>query len=123
VLLREADLAIGLIRRAAAWFTDHRDAEQVIHALPTLIGQRIVAIALGYGDVNDHDVLRRDPVLALFSDRLKAKRKDGARLAGKSTINRLEHAPRDGCSRGAGGLYGGPLLGQAPSQLSAFFPR
>jgi hypothetical protein len=64
-----------------------------------LIGQRIVAIALGYGDVNDHDVLRRDPVLALLSDRLKAKRKDGARLAGKSTINRLEHAPRDGCSR------------------------
>ena len=39
--------------------------------------------------------LRRDPVLALFSDRLEPKRKDCAPLAGKSTINRLEHAPRD----------------------------
>src|SRR5512132_3180796 len=60
VLLREADRAIGLIERVAACFTDHRDADQVIHALPTLIGQRIVAIALGYEDVNDHDTLRRD---------------------------------------------------------------
>ena len=58
VLLRETDRAIGLIERVAACFTDHRDAEQVIHALPTLIGQRIVAIALGYEDVNDHDGLR-----------------------------------------------------------------
>jgi Transposase DDE domain group 1 len=99
VLLREADRAIGLIERVAACFIDHRDAEQVIHALPTLIGQRIVAIALGYEDVNDHDTLRFDPVLALFSDRLEAKRKDCAPLAGKSTINRLEHAPRDGGER------------------------
>ena len=60
--------AIGLIERVAACFTDHREAEQVVHALPTLIGQRIVAIALGYEDINDHDALRRDPVLALFSD-------------------------------------------------------
>jgi hypothetical protein len=99
VLLREADRAIGLIERVAACFTDHRDADQVIHALPTLIGQRIVAIALGYEDVNDHDTLRRDPVLALFSDRLEPKRKDCAPLAGKSTVNRLEHAPRDGGGR------------------------
>jgi hypothetical protein len=99
VLLREADRAIGLIERVAACFTDHREAEQVVHALPTLIGQRIVAIALGYEDINDHDALRRDPVLALFSDQLEAKRKDCAPLAGKSTINRLEHAPREGGDR------------------------
>src|SRR5512134_3043913 len=99
VLLREADRAIALIKRVSACFIDHRDAEQVIHALPTLIGQRIVAIALGYEDINDHDTLRFDPVLALFSDRLQAKRQDCAPLAGKSTINRLEHAPRDGGER------------------------
>src|SRR5512134_1761993 len=99
VLLREADRAIGLIARVAACFTDHREAEQVVHALPTLIGQRIVALALGYEDINDHDALRRDPVLALFSDQLEAKRKDCAVLAGKSTINRLEHAPREGGDR------------------------
>jgi hypothetical protein len=52
----------------------------------------------GYEDVNDRDTLRRDPVLALFSDRLEPKRKDCAPLAGKSTVNRLEHAPREAAS-------------------------
>jgi hypothetical protein len=84
VLLREADRAIGLIERVAACFTDHREADEVIHALPTLIGQRIVAIALGYEDVNDHDTLRRDPVLALFSDQLEPKRKNCAPSAGNA---------------------------------------
>ena len=84
----------------------------MIHALPTLIGQRIVAIALGYEDVNDHDTLRRDPVLALFSDRLEPKRKDCAPLAGKSTVNRLEHAARDG-----GGRY--HKIGHDPKALAA----
>jgi hypothetical protein len=114
VLLREADRAIGLIRRVAACFTDHRDADQVIHALPTLIGQRIVALALGYEDVNDHDALRRDPVLALFSDQLEPKRQDCAPLAGTSTVNRLEHAPRDGGDR-----Y--HKIGHDPQALAAVF--
>src|SRR5512144_355379 len=106
--------AIGLIRRVAACFTDHRDADQVIHALPTLIGQRIIALALGYEDVNDHDALRRDPVLALFSDQLEPKRQDCALLAGKSTVNRLEHAPRDGGDR-----Y--HKIGHNPQALAAVF--
>src|SRR6266498_967320 len=99
LLLRETDRAIRLIERVAACFSDGRDPGQLIHALPTLVGQRIVAIALGYEDVNDHDRLRFDPVLALFGDSLEAKRKDCAPLAGKSTMNRLEHAPGDRCSR------------------------
>jgi Transposase DDE domain group 1 len=99
LLLRETDRTIRLIERAAACFSDGRDPGQLIHALPTLVGQRIVAIALGYEDVNDHDTLRRDPVLALFSDQLEPKRKDCAPLAGKSTMNRLEHAPGDGGDR------------------------
>ena len=94
LLLREADRAIGLSRRVSACFSDHRNPHQLVHALPTLIGQRIVAIALGYEDVNDHDDLRRDPMLALLSDRLEPRRKECAPLAGKSTINRLEHAPQ-----------------------------
>jgi hypothetical protein len=99
LLLRETDRAIRLIARVAACFSDGRDPARRIHALPTLRRQRIVAIALGYEDVNDHDRLRFDPVLALFGDSLEAKRKDCAPLAGKSTMNRLEHAPGDGCSR------------------------
>ena len=93
LLLREADRVIGLIDRVAACFTDGRNPGGVVHAVRTLVGQRIIAIALGYEDVNDHDTLRFDPVLGLFSERLEAKRDDCAPLAGKSTVNRLEHAP------------------------------
>jgi Transposase DDE domain group 1 len=93
LLLRHTDRALGLIERAAACFQDNREQDQVMHTLPTLVGQRIVGIALGYEDVNDHDELRHDPVLALFADRLEPKRSDCAPLAGKSTLNRLEHAP------------------------------
>src|SRR5512132_2733125 len=54
LLLRETDRAIRLIERVAACFGDGRDPGQLIHALPTLVGQRVVAIARGYEDVNDH---------------------------------------------------------------------
>jgi hypothetical protein len=93
LLLRHTDRALGLIGRVAACFQDNREQDQVVHNLPALVGQRIVGIALGYADVNDHDELRHDPVLTLFADRLEAKRPDCAPLAGKSTLNRLEHAP------------------------------
>src|ERR687896_1480605 len=93
LLLRHTDRAIGLIERVAACFVDEHEQDQVVHTLPALVGQRIVGIALGYEDVNDHDELRHDPVLALFADQLEPKRPDCAPLAGKSTLNRLEHAP------------------------------
>lgn len=93
LLLREADRALGVSRRAAACFRDGRNQELVVHDLETLVAQRIHAIALGYEDVNDHDDLRHDPALALLSGRLEPKRADCAPLAGKSTLNRLEHAP------------------------------
>ena len=93
LLLRHADRAIGLFERVAACFVDHRRQEQVVHGLPALVGQRIAGIALGYEDIADHDELRHDPVLAVLSDRLEPKREDCAVLAGKSTLNRLEHAP------------------------------
>ena len=93
LLLRHTDKAIDLFDRVAACFSDRRDRGQVVHGLPALVGQRIAGIALGYEDVEDHDELRHDPVLALLSDKLAPKRADCAALAGKSTLNRLEHAP------------------------------
>src|SRR5512134_2416792 len=99
LLLRETDRVIGLIDRVAACFRDGRDPVRVVHSLRTLIGQRIIGLALGYEDVNDHDDLRFDPVLALFSDRLAPRRSDCAARGGKSTVNRLEHAPRVGKDR------------------------
>jgi hypothetical protein len=99
LLLRSTDRAIGLIRRVAKCFRDGRDPDRIEHAIETLIGQRIVGLALGYEDLNDHDDLRHDPVLALLSDKLEPRRSDCALLAGKSTLNRLETAPETGDAR------------------------
>jgi hypothetical protein len=93
LLLGATDRAIGLVRRFAACFVDHRTAEQIEHTLPTLVGQRVFALALGYEDLVDHDQLRHDPVLAAVAGKLAARRSNCAPLAGKSTLNRLEHAP------------------------------
>jgi Transposase DDE domain group 1 len=90
LLLGEADRAIGLTARFASCFTDARVPELVEHEVGTMVLQRIVGIALGYEDLNDHDQLRHDPVLAVLAGKLAAKRSDCAPLAGKSTLNRLE---------------------------------
>jgi hypothetical protein len=81
LLLREADRAISLIDRVAACFRDGRDPGRTVHSLRTLVGQRIIGLALGYEDVADHDDLRFDPVLALFSDRLEPRAAPTARLS------------------------------------------
>ena len=62
----------------------------------TLVAHRITGIALGHEDLNDHDELRRDPLLALLSGSSRGCRKGCALLAGKSTLSRLEHAPAGG---------------------------
>jgi hypothetical protein len=94
LLLRETDRAIGLSRQAAACFTDGRRQDRIEHSVETLVGQRIHGLALGHEDLNDHDELRHDPVLGLLSGKLEARRSDCAVLAGKSTLNRLEHTPK-----------------------------
>ena len=90
LLLGHTDRAIGLIERFAGCFTDHCDARLVEHEVKTLVGQRVVGIALGYEDLNDHDRLRFDPVMAVLAGKLQAKRSDCPPIAGKSTLNRLE---------------------------------
>jgi hypothetical protein len=91
LLLRQVDRKIGLLRRVVGCFTDGRDAERVEHPLAEMLGQRIFALALGYEDLNDHEELRRDPLLAL----LAGKRALAEPLAGKSTLNRMELTPGD----------------------------
>ena len=90
LLLGATDRAIRLVDRFAACFRDRRCAELIEHEVRTLIGQRVFGIALGYEDLNDHDELRHDPVMATLVGKLQAKRADCAPLAGKSTLNRLE---------------------------------
>jgi len=90
LLLGQTDRAIRLTERFATCFADTRIAGLVEHQVDTMVMQRVVGIALGYEDVNDHDELRRDPVLAVLASKLAAQRSDCAPLAGKSTLNRLE---------------------------------
>ncbi len=90
LLLGQADAVIGLVDRLAACFEDHRDGRFVEHSVRTLVGQRVFGIALGYEDLLDHDVLRGDPVMAVLAGKLRAKRRNCAPVAGKSTPSRLE---------------------------------
>ena len=100
LLLRELDVKTGLLQRFAACFTDHRDPELIEHSVEELLKQRVFGIALGYEDLNDHDELRHDPLLAVLvgktdptgADRVR-RRDKGKALAGKSTLNRLELTP------------------------------
>jgi hypothetical protein len=93
LLLGATDRAIGLVGRFAACFADGRAPTQVEHTVEAMVAQRVFGIALGYEDLIDHDQLRFDPVLATLAGKLAAKRQNCAPLAGKSTLNRLEHAP------------------------------
>jgi len=90
LLLGAADQRLGLVRRIARCFRDARDPRLVEHSVATLIGQRVFGIALGYEDLNDHDELRHDPLMAVLAGKLEARREDCAPVAGKSTLNRLE---------------------------------
>ncbi len=92
-LLAGADRNLRLAERLAACFTDLRVADAIKHTLPDLLRQRIFGLALGYEDLIDHDALRFDPALSVVLD------KPGGTLAGKSTLNRLEHAGKIGQDR------------------------
>ena len=101
LLLREVEQHTGIIGQLARCFTDHRDEELIEHSVEELLRQRIFGLALGYEDLNDHDQLRHDPLLATLvgkqdptgGDRLR-KRDRGKALAGRNTLNRLELTPR-----------------------------
>ena len=92
-LLAGADRQLGLAERLGRCFTDLRVSDAVKHTLPDLLRQRIFGIALGYEDLIDHDALRFDPALTAVIGR------PGGGLAGKSTLNRLEHAGKIGQDR------------------------
>ena len=100
LLLREVEAASGVLASLATCFEDHRDPELIEHSVEALIKQRVFALALGYEDLNDHDQLRADPLLAVLVGKEDPTGQDrvdpgdrGKPLAGKSTLNRLELTP------------------------------
>jgi len=102
LLLREVDARIGLMSRLAGCFVDYRNPQSIEHSVQSLVAQRIYGLALGYEDLNDHDVLRADSLLALLvgksdvtGQRRLRDRDKGCPLAGSSTLNRLELSEAD----------------------------
>lgn len=96
-LLRQIDAGLGLTRALAGCFCDQRDQRFVDHSMQQLLAQRIYGLALGYEDLNDHEHLRRDPLLATACDKRDPLGQDrvnpqdrGIALAAPSTLNRLE---------------------------------
>lgn len=100
LLWREVAQHTGLLEQFARCFIDYRDARYIEHTVAELVAQRLLALAQGYEDLNDHDVVRDDPLLALAvgkqdltgAQRLRAG-DCGQALAGKRTLNRLERRP------------------------------
>ncbi len=97
LLLREVDHRIGLIQRLAQCFTDHRNPKSLEHEIEALVAQRVYGLVLGYEDLNDHERLRTDSMLAVLVGKHdltgQARERDrdrGYPLAGPSTLNRLE---------------------------------
>jgi len=102
LLLREVEAKTRIVERVAEQFTDHRDPEAIEHSVGKLIGQRLLGLALGYEDLNDHDRLRHDPLFAAAVGKLDPEGQDrvreqdrGKALASSSTLNRLELTPAD----------------------------
>jgi hypothetical protein len=99
LLLREVEEHFGIVKAFVNAFTDHRSPDSEF-TVEELLRQRVMGIALGYEDLNDHEQLRHDPLLALLSGRRDItgqdrgnERSKGVPLAGKSTLNRLELTP------------------------------
>jgi hypothetical protein len=100
LLLREIEERTGILHEFAQAFEDLRDPDLIEHTVAELVAQRVYGLALGYEDLNDHDELRRDPLLAVLvgkedpqgENRFREQDR-GKALAGKSTLNRLELTP------------------------------
>ena len=67
MLLREVEKRTGIVGGLARCFRDERKENWIEHSVEELVRQRVYALALGYEDLNDHDELREDFLLARWS--------------------------------------------------------
>lgn len=105
LLLSQIDKGMGMIGAVASAFRDDRDPDLTEHSVEELLRQRIYGLALGYEDLNDHEQLRRDPLIAaavgkedLLGEERHQPKDRGFAMASPATLNRLElgaqHADR-----------------------------
>ena len=98
LMLREVEQRTGILKKFAACFVDYRNREAIEHPFQDLVAQRIYGLCLGNEDLNDHDQLRADPLLAVMvgkKDVKEDRRQEGDRgkaLAGKSKL--MKPSPR-----------------------------
>ena len=123
LLLREVELKAGILQRFAECFDDFRDPEKIEFTVLELLKQRVFGVALGYEDLNDHEQLRHDPLLAVLVGRSDptgeeraGRHSQGVPLAGKSTLNRLELTP---CGASARSRY--KKIAARHGQIETFF--
>jgi DDE family transposase len=99
LLLGATDQAIRLVDRFAACFRDGRHPAFVTHRVRSLVGSAHLRPGAWVRGPRRPRDLRHDPVLGALLGRFKPGEAAPAPLAGKSTLNRLEHAPVDATAR------------------------
>jgi hypothetical protein len=98
-LIAELDRKREITSRLAACFKDYREQNKILHPVNSLIAQRIYGLIMGYEDINDHETLRHDPIFSLAVGKVINSGQESIALAGKSTLNRIEHCPENVSSR------------------------
>ncbi len=93
-LISELDIKRKITSRLAECFKDYRDINRIDHSVNSLITQRIYGLIMGYEDLNDHEQLRHDKMFALAVKKTIDLGDEAIELAGKSTLNRIEHCPQ-----------------------------
>lgn len=100
LLLHELKQRTGFFAAFAACFLDHRNPARIEHTVEQMLSQRVLGIACGYEDLNDHETLRKDPLFAavvgkadIEGKKRRSSKDAGLALASPSTLNRLELTP------------------------------
>jgi hypothetical protein len=119
-LIAELDRKLQITSRLAGCFQDYRQANRMLHPIESLIAQRIYGLIMGYEDLNDHEELRHDPMFAIALQKRIGLENEPAKLAGKSTLNRLEHCPED-VEQGVDSRY--HKIGHSPSEIESLFVK
>lgn len=119
-LIAEIDRKLQITSQFAQCFQDYRKPNRVDHSIESLIKQRTYGLVMGYEDLNDHEELRHDPMFALAVLRTIGMEDEQAKLAGKSTLNRLEHCPKY-VEQGADNRY--HKIGHSSSEIESLFVK
>ena len=119
-LIAEIDRKLQITSKFAQCFQDYRKPNRIDHSIESLIRQRIYGLVMGYEDLNDHEELRHEPMFALAVLNTIGIENKQAKLAGKSTLNRLEHCPED-VEQGADSRY--HKIGHCSEEIESLFVK